>query len=88
MAIVSRPDRQNNVILYDIPEAELEKYRISMEKLANMFPIKENRSREDAVAVVSAGSQNADVEAYSGQDICYAWECDANGKCVYVWWYC
>ena len=88
MAIVSKPDQDNNVTLYDIPDAELEKYRIPTEKLAAMFPQKEDRSRSEAVAIAAAGSQEGDVQAYSGQDICYAWECDARGKCVYVWWYC
>lgn len=88
MAIVSRPDRDNNVILYDIPDADLEKYRIAPEKLATMFPKKENRSKDEAVAVAKAASTGGDVQAYSNQDICYVWECDANGNCVYVWWYC
>jgi hypothetical protein len=88
MALVSRTDRNNRVSLYDIPEAELEKYSIPADKLAAMFPPKENRSRDDAHAIAAGGAQSGDVQAYSGQDICYAWECDANGNCVYVWWYC
>lgn len=88
MAIVSRPGEDNNVTLYDIPETELEKYRISADKLARMFPVKENPTRDDAVAIASAGASGGDVEAYSGQDVCYAWQCDANGNCQYVWWYC
>ncbi len=88
MALVSRTDSNNKVVLYDVPESELERYRIPAEKLAQMFPRKESRSREDALAVASAGSQGDEVQAYSNQDICYAWECDAHGNCVYVWWYC
>lgn len=87
MAIVSRPDGEK-VTLYDIPDSELEKYAISPEKAGEMFPKKENRSRSDAAAVAKAGSTGGDVQAYSNQDICYAWECDGYGNCVYVWWYC
>ena len=53
-----------------------------------MFPKKDDRTREDATAVAKAGSTGGDVQAYSNQDICYAWECDGYGNCVYVWWYC
>jgi len=88
MAIVSKTDNTNNVTLYDVPEDALEQYRIPADKLAQMFPSKENRGREDAVAIASAESQGGDVQAYSSHDICYAWECDAHGHCVYVWWYC
>jgi hypothetical protein len=88
MAIVSRPNSENNHILYDIPEELLEAYRVPADKLAQMFPVKEDREREEAVAIVTAGSDDSDVQAYSGQDVCYAWQCDASGKCAYVWWYC
>jgi hypothetical protein len=88
MAIVSKPDKENNVSLYDVPDGELEKYKIPNDKLAEMFPKKENRSKDDAQAVAKAGSQGGDVQAYSNQDVCYAWECDGYGNCVYVWWYC
>lgn len=87
MAIVSKPEG-DKVTLYDIPDSELQKYAVAPEKAAEMFPKKENRSREDATAVAKAGSQGGDVQAYSNQDICYAWECDGYGNCVYVWWYC
>lgn len=87
MAIVSKPDGQN-VTLYDIPDAELAKYAMSAEAAAKMFPKKEDRTRADATAVAKAGSTGGDVQAYSNQDICYAWECDGYGNCVYVWWYC
>lgn len=90
MAIVSRPDQGNKVALYDIPDDELARYEISPEKLVEMFPHKESRSRADAIGVAPAGTQDiaGDVQGYGGQDICYAWECDSNGKCVYIWWYC
>lgn len=88
MAIVSKPDRENKHTLYDIPEEVLEKYRIPTAKLAQMFPEKEERSREEAMAIVAAGSGDEEVQAYTGQDVCYAWQCDASGKCAYVWWYC
>lgn len=87
MAIVSKSDA-DKVTLYDIPDSELQKYAIDPQKAAEMFPKKENRSRSDAAAVAKAGSQGGDVQAYSNQDICYAWECDGYGNCVYVWWYC
>ena len=87
MAIVSKPDG-DRVTLYDIPDSALEQYKIPSDRLSEMFPQKQDRSRDDAQAVAKAGSQGGDVQAYSNQDICYAWECDANGNCVYVWWYC
>ncbi|HEV2912192.1 MAG TPA: hypothetical protein VGX92_02650 [Pyrinomonadaceae bacterium] len=75
MAIVSKPDKDNNVTLYDVPDAELEKYKIPADKLAEMFPKKENRTRDDAQFVAKAWSDphgpdgrpltnNGDVEAY------------------------
>jgi hypothetical protein len=88
VSIVSKPDRENNHILYDIPEDVLESYRVPTGKLAQMFPEKEGRSRDEAVAIVAAGAGGDEVQAYSGQDVCYAWQCDANGRCAYVWWYC
>ncbi|HEX8096876.1 MAG TPA: hypothetical protein VF507_02515 [Pyrinomonadaceae bacterium] len=88
MALVSRTDKDNNVALYDVPESELERYRIPPDRLAEMFPPKEGRSRADAMSVASAAAGDGDVQAYSSQDVCYAWECDTQGKCVYVWWYC
>jgi hypothetical protein len=89
MPIVSRPDQENKHTLYDIPEELLEQHRIPTDKLVEMFPDKEEHSRDEAVAIVAAGSNtDGDVQAYSGQDICYAWQCDASGKCAYVWWYC
>ena len=87
MAIVSKPDGQN-VTLYNIPDDELAKYAMSAEDAGKMFPKKEGRTRDDAAAVAKAGSAGGDVQAYSNQDICYAWECDGYGNCVYVWWYC
>ena len=88
MAIVSKPDKENKHTLYDIPEEVLGQYRIPTDKLAQMFPEKADRDRDEAIAIVAAGSEDSEVAAYSGQDVCYAWECDANGNCVYVWWYC
>jgi hypothetical protein len=88
MAIVSKIDKENNVTLYEVPEDALEQYRIPTERLAQMFPAKEMPSREDAHAIAAAGSQGGDVQAYSGHDICYAYQCDAHGHCTYVWWYC
>ncbi|HMF57373.1 MAG TPA: hypothetical protein VK619_13605 [Pyrinomonadaceae bacterium] len=87
MAIVSRPDG-DRVTLYDVPDSALEQYKIPADRLSEMFPQKQDRSRDDAQAVAKAGSQSGDVQAYSNQDVCYAWECDGNGNCVYVWWYC
>src|SRR5690349_11285056 len=64
MAIVSRPDSENNHILYDIPEELLEAHRVPADKLAQMFPVKEDRDRAEAVAIVAAGSDDSDVQAY------------------------
>jgi hypothetical protein len=89
MAIVSKADRENNHTLYDIPEEVLAQYKIPTDKLAQMFPKKDERRREEAVAIVAAGSGDSEVQAYSeGQDVCYAWQCDGSGNCAYVWWYC
>ncbi len=86
MAIVSKPDKDNKVTLYDIPDAELNKYKIAPDKAAQMFPKKESKSRKDAVAV-SAASSGGDVQAYS-QDTCCYWECYSDGSCVWVCWPC
>ncbi|MDT5124282.1 MAG: hypothetical protein QOC96_3764 [Acidobacteriota bacterium] len=88
MAIVSKPDRENKHTLYDVPDEVLAQYSIPADKLTQMFPKKEGHDRTEAVAIVAAGSGDSEVEGYSGQDICYAWECDGYGNCVYVWWYC
>ena len=88
MAIVSKPGKENKVTLYDVPDAELEKYKIPAQKLAAMFPKKENRERSDAHAVAAPASGAGEVQGRGSQDVCYAWECDGEGKCTYVWWYC
>ena len=86
MAIVSKPDGEN-VTLYDIPDDQLEQYKLSPEKAAEMFPEKEGPG-EPMGSVQSANVSGGDVQAYGNHRICYAWRCNAWGQCWYVWWYC
>ena len=87
MAIVSKPDGEN-VTLYDIPDDQLEQYKISPEKAAEMFPEQEGAAGESMGTVKAANVGGGDVQAYSNSNICYAWRCNAWGRCWYVWWYC
>ncbi len=89
MAIVNKPDKEGRVTLYDIPDAELQRYAIPTDKLAQMFPMKDNPKREDAVSVGTPPSGGADVQAYSADSsICYYYCCNAYGVCGWCWYYC
>lgn len=86
MAIVtSPPDAEGKITLYDIPDAELGRYRIDPSAGEKMFPKKESPTRADAVAVVQPKSQG-DVQGYAGS-VCYYWYC-YGGYCWWEWWYC
>lgn len=86
MAIVSKLKKDGTVDLYDVPDNELEKYTIPQEKLAQMFPKKENPSRETAMAVKEGGSGDGDVQAYNAATCTdYVCEWDAYGNWVCVW---
>ena len=91
MAIVSKPEKDNKVTLYDIPDAELAKYKLSADKATKMFPKKDKPSRNDAVGVVSPSAMSGDVQAYS-QDLCYGWYCIyddyGNYYCEYTYYPC
>ena len=87
MAIVSKPGKENSVTLYDVPDAELEKYRIPAEKLAQIFPKKQKRERSDAHGIASAAA-GSEVQGRSDHEVCYKWECDGSGHCEVVYWYC
>ncbi len=86
MAVVSsRPDQDGRITLYEIPDADLAKYAIPQSRAEQMFPKKDNPTRDDAMAVVQPKS-SGDVQGYSGS-VCYEWWC-YGGYCWYEWWYC
>jgi len=85
MAIVNKPGQEGSVTLYDIPDAELQKYAIPADKAAKMFPKKSNPTRDDAVSV--GGPPEGDVQAYSGHNICWYYCCDHH-RCGWCWYYC
>src|SRR5437764_11332986 len=74
MAIVSKPESGNKATLYDIPDSDLERYKIPGDKLAQMFPKKENWSRDDAVIRIPV-SKGGEVTAYNAPEQCCGWVC-------------
>lgn len=86
MAIVNKPDKEGTITLYDVPDAELQKYAIPADKAAKMFPKKSNPTRDDALSVATA-SDDAEVQAYGYHNICYYYCCDHHG-CGWCWYYC
>ena len=62
MAIVSKPDRENKHTLYVVPDEVLAQYSIPADKLAQMFPKKEEHSREEAIAVATAAKSGGDED--------------------------
>ena len=87
MAIVSKPESGNKVTLYDIPDSDLERYKIPGDKLAQMFPKKESRGRDDAV-IRSSVAKGGDVSAYNAPEICCGWVCWTTEGCHWECWEC
>jgi hypothetical protein len=89
MAVVSGISQSGEQVLYDIPDCELEKYKLPTAPMtdadiAQLFPGKEGLTREDAHGFVQVGADaSGDVTAY--QPVCVYWYYDTFG--VYHWWY-
>ncbi len=89
--VTSIPGPENKVELYDIPEADLQKYKVSGAKAASMFPEKAKEtgvaSKEGAMSVTAIdnaeGLSSEDVQAYSRICICRQLWCNA----YYCWWH-
>lgn len=96
MALVtSIPQAENKVELYDIPDADLQKYRVSGAQAAQMFPEKEKPtgvvSNEGAMSVTAIdnaeGLSSDDVQAYHRICICRQLYCNAY-TCWWHYYYC
>jgi len=93
--VTSIPGAENQVELYDIPAADLEKYKVSGDKASSMFPEKEKAtgvaSKEGAMSVTAIdnaeGLSSEDVQAYSRICICRQLYCNA-WRCWWHYYYC
>lgn len=91
MAVLSGVDETGAPALYDIPDAELSKYKLNLKPMTDevrnrLFPGKETLSKEDAQGVVPAGSSSSDVQGYAA--ICWYYVDDGMGNWVYWEEYC
>ena len=88
MAIVTKPEG-DKVTLYDIPDDQLEQFKVAPDKAAQMFPESGGAaSASDAMGVIKSGGVEGDVQAYANSNICWVLRCNAYGYCWYVYWYC
>lgn len=95
MALVTSVAQQDKVELYDIPDADLQKYKVSGDKAASMFPEKEKptgvSSNEGAMGVTSIenaeGLSSEDVQAYHRVCVCRQLYCNAY-TCWWHYYYC
>lgn len=92
MTILRGVDEAGETNFYDIPDAELSKYRVNSAPLTDevknrLFPGKDTLTKDDAQGVLPAGRvPGAEVEAYSST--CIYFIDDGNGNII--WWedYC
>lgn len=87
MAIVGKPEGGNKISLYEIPDSDLDRYKIPSEKLAQMFPKKDKPSREDALLRIPV-SKGGEVEGYGGGEQCCGWVCWTTEGCHWECWDC
>jgi len=87
MAILNKPEKEGKITLYDIPDAELQKYAIPADKAAKMFPTKESPTRDDALSITALSAVEGDVQAYNSPYICYYYCCNYY-TCGWCWYYC
>jgi hypothetical protein len=92
MAILtSNPDKDNKVKVYDVPDADLQKYELSGEKAASMFPEGDPPSDGEGVTKIEIAEPKGDVQAYQNPvDIpgyCRRLICNAAG-CGWVYYRC
>lgn len=94
MAVLNGVDEAGAFTLYDVPDAELAKYKLSTKPLTDeirneLFPGKDKLTKDDAQGVIQAGrgpSSGGDVEGYAAW--CVYWIDDGYGNLI--WWedYC
>ena len=91
MAIVTAVSEAGEEALYDIPDAELSKYKLNTAQMTDearsrLFPGKDKLSKDDAQGVMAtAPSAGGDVEGYAA--ICRYWI--RRGDYIYYWYdYC
>jgi uncharacterized protein (DUF2236 family) len=87
MAIVtSNPDKDNKVKIYDVPDADLQKYELSGDKAASMFPEGDPSSDDEGVTKIEMPEAKGDVQAYQSR-LCRRLICNAAG-CGWFYWVC
>jgi hypothetical protein len=87
MAILtSNPDQDNKVKIYDVPDADLQKYELSGEQAARMFPEGDPSSDDEGVTKIEMPEAKGEVQAYQSR-LCRRLFCNAAG-CYYLYWVC
>lgn len=92
MAVLSGTDETGAPALYDIPDAELAKHKLSIKPMTDeiknrLFPGKDKLTKDDAQGVVPAGrASSGDVEGHAM--ICWYYLEDGYGNWVYWEEYC
>ena len=96
MAILtSTPGEGNKVSIYDIPDSELEKYAVSADQAASMFPESAkaagNEIPKSDTGMSPTRVENAEslgeVQAYNDVCVCRKLLCNAYG-CWWHYYYC
>jgi hypothetical protein len=65
MAILtSNPDKDNKVKVYDVPDEDLQKYELSSDKAASMFPEGDPPSGSEGVTRIELAEPKGEVQAY------------------------
>ena len=87
MAILtSNPDKDNKVKVYDVPDEDLQKYELSSDKAASMFPEGDQSSDGEGVIRIEVAEGKGEVQAYQS-GLCRRLFCNAAG-CYYLYWPC
>jgi hypothetical protein len=85
MAILtSNPDQDNKVKIYDVPDADLQKYELSSDQAASMFPEGDSRSGGEGVTRIEIAETKGEVQAYQS-GLCRRLICNAAGCGWYYW---
>lgn len=90
MAIVTSvpSGKEAQVTLYDIPDSELQKYKVEGSQAAQMYPDQGGVSSAKAKSVSPAPEMTSDVQGYSDLCICSGLLCNGYGVCIYGSCYC
>lgn len=89
MAVLTGVDASGGRVLYDIPDAELPKYKLNLKPLTDevrnrLFPGRETLTKEDAHAVVPA-AWTADGEVQGYVAMCWYWCYCEDADCPMYW---